>query len=216
MKRQLIAIVAAVAAMWAATSDAAVYNNLAAFQAATQSLTLIDFDTDTFGNPTVGHTPIGNTYASLGAVFPIANEFENHFIGPVSPPNGWINNSFQGGMPFFDVLFTGGNVTAVGVHNVLFGFPAATLSAFDSSNNFLGSVTSDNNGQTLDFFGLTTTTPIARVEVRFSFASGWGLDDLWFGQAGTATVPEPASMVVWAALGTFGLVVGKRRRKCEG
>lgn len=188
------------------------FNDLATFQASTSGLTLIDFDTDLDGNPTVLGADIGSTYATLGAVFSPGNFFAG-LVGPVSSPNGWINNTSDGnGGHLFDVEFTSSDITAVGVHNALFSAGrGALLEAFDSSDVLLGSVLSDSDDFTLDFFGVTTTGPIARVTITIYQGSGWGLDNLYFGQAGV--VPEPSSVIAMAiGLGGLGLVAGRRRR----
>jgi hypothetical protein len=191
-------------------ASADVFNDLASFQAATGSLQLIDFDTDTLGNPTVDGTQIGATYSPLGVTFTAGNVFEAGFSDPVSDPTGWLNDTFVGSDIVFDADFTIPGVTAVGVHNVgNAGLPqGSVLRAFDSLSSLLETVTSDADGGTLDFFGVTTSTDIARITITVPNAIGWGLDDLYFGSAGATAVPEPgvlaflAGPVLLAAYGT--------------
>ena len=174
------------------------YNDLATFQASTGPLAHVDFDCCT------GGTEIGNTYAGLGVTFPIGNRFEAGFIQPVSNPNGWINDTSR----FFDADFSAG-VTAVGVHNV-FNAGTSTLTAYGVGGVVLGSVTSDSENSTLDFFGITTMADILRIEINV-VNSGWGLDDLYFGTSGSA-VPAPSMLsLLLIALGGLGML--SRRRK---
>jgi len=92
----------------------------------------------------------------------------------------------------FDADFSTDGITAVGVHNVLFASNnGAVLQAFDQAGNLVGAVTSDTNPQTLDFFGLTTDVPVARITVTVMNPSGFGLDNLYFGQAVPQAIPEP-------------------------
>ena len=58
------------------------------------------------------------------------------------------------------------------------------ITAFDAAGNELGTAYGDNDLETIDFFGLTTRTPIARVTVTFTHnIEGYGADDLSFGEA---------------------------------
>jgi hypothetical protein len=206
------ALLLAVCATLATHAFAADYNDLASFQAATTSLTHINFDLKPDGTAAPSSGPIGSTYASLGVVFPPGNNFEDGFIQPTSLPNGWINDTAVGSDRIFDANITIGGVTAAGIHNVLF----ATVSRLDAynGNTLLESVLSDSDGNTLDFYGVTTLLPITRITITALTAispGGWGLDDLYFG----AVVPEPSSAVLFL-IGTFGLAGPRLTRRRDG
>jgi hypothetical protein len=194
--------------------DVITFNDLIGFKAVAGTLTLINFDVTPVGTATVSGTPIGDTYASLGAVFPTGNYFEGGFTGPVSPPNGWINDTLDAEDRVFGVAFFT-PVMAVGVHNVLFGGQpyGSRLLAYDASLALLGTAFSDTATETRDFFGLISDNPISSIEVRVAFAQGWGLDDLSFGP-GTSVVPEPASLMLFSTGLTylFGRRLVHRRR----
>lgn len=145
--------------------------------------------------------------ATWGAVFPRGNRSVAFFGQPVSAPRGWLNDTASGSDRVFDVDITAADITAVGVHNVGFGGTPAgsTLRAYGDGGVLLESVTSNAIASTLDFFGVTTASPIRRVEITVNDAGGWGLDDLYIGQV----VPAPSSL---AALGLAGLATARRRR----
>ena len=73
----------------------------------------------------------------------------------------------------------------------------------------LETASSDTDPNTLDFFGLTTTEPIERIEITFVPTNpiGWGIDDLHFGQneALQQQIPAfPLSAAVLFALSLLG------------
>jgi hypothetical protein len=189
------------------------FNDLSSFEAATSSLALIDFDSDPMGDPTPGFGEIGSTYNSLGITFAAGNVFEDSFTGPVSEPNGWLSNNLDGDDRIFEAEFLVGGITAVGVHNVYNGSTpsGAYLEAYDAFDNLLEIVQSDNDNVTKDFFGVTTAVSIEKIVVRVLDPAGWGLDDLYFGQA--ASVPEPATMLL-LGIGLAGLA-GVSRKKLK-
>ena len=201
----------------AASASATSYNSLAPFLSDNPGVTLINFDTVPGGGAAPNSGDIGNTYASLGVTFSSGNQFTSSFAGPVSPPNGWLNNTdIGGGTIQFDADFTASGIQAVGVFNVRFsGVPAGSLlQAFDSSSVLLGSVLSDNDGNTKDFFGLTTSSDIARITITVAAAQGFGLDDLYFGPAGAGpsnSVPDTASTLGLLAIGLLAVFVLQNR-----
>lgn len=168
----------------ASVASADTFNNLSDFLAAVPDATLVNFDTVPGGGP-AALGEIGGQYSALGLNFPPGNLISSVFFGPVSPPNGWLNNTFVGSDPTFDVNITGPGVRAVGVHNVAAAAPnGAILRAFDSGGTELESVSSDTDPGSLDFFGVTTDADIARVTISVINAGGWGLDDLYIGEGG--------------------------------
>jgi len=184
------------------SAHAATFNNLAAFLAAAGPTTLVNFDNGQSGD-------ILNDYAGLGVSFSAGNFYADCNLEP-SPPTCWISNNTDGaGGHLFDAAFLVGGITAVGVNSVLNG-GLAVLRAFDAGNNLLESVSSDNNPDTLDFFGLTTAAAIHHITIQFPAPpNGWALDDLRFSQQ--VAVPEPMSLLLVGA-GVAGLRSIRRRR----
>lgn len=204
-----IVMSAAVLAAAAGPALADQYTDLMTFQGALASYRLVNFDVDPAGIPLGpgSDVEIGSTYGAWGLEFPRGNRSVTFFGGPVSPPRGWLNDTDVGGDKIFDFDVTGGDYTAAGVHNVLFGgiVGGSTLTAYGDGGVVLDSVTSNTIASTLDFFGVTTASPIRRVVITVNGGGGWGLDDLYVGQV----IPAPSSA---AALALAGLAVGRRRR----
>lgn len=190
--------------VWTAGATADEYTDLDAWKAAVAEWTLINFDTDPAGDP-LFDGPIGEIYADYGVSFPPGNDISSTFWGPVSPPNGWINNTLVDDGRQFDFEVTVGDIYAAGAHNVgAGGTPnGSRLDAYNDDGDLLESVLSDGISDTLDFFGVTTTEPIAYVTITAIDPAGWGLDDLYVG------VPEPAGL---ALLGLGTMLAGVRRR----
>jgi hypothetical protein len=195
-----------VIALASGTAAGDTFHDLASFQAATQNLQLLNFDVDQNGVPFHLFDQIGDRYSTLGAHFSTGN-YTAGGAGAVSDPNGWFNDTTPDGTSrVFDADFTNPDVTAVGVYQLLHaGGGGTTLRAFDSLGAVLGSVSGDNDVNTVDFFGLTTTSPIAHIVVTFTNPFGWGLDNLYFGQG----VPSPSAAM---ALSGGLLLAGRRRR----
>ncbi|HZW10803.1 MAG TPA: hypothetical protein VFF69_12950 [Phycisphaerales bacterium] len=183
------------------------FNDLASFEGATENLVLLNFDVDENGRAFNLFDQIGDRYGTLGIHFPAGN-YTAGGNGAPSLPNGWFNDTTpDGGISrVFDAEFTASDVTAVGVYQLLAaGGGGTSLVAFDAQGGVLGSVSGDNDVDTVDFFGLTTTSPISRIEVTFTNPGGWGLDNLYFGQQ----VPAPSAGVALCG----GLLLAGRRRR---
>jgi hypothetical protein len=180
-------LLAVLATGW--TLSGASFNSLASFQGATSGLTLINFD-GTSGS-------LAGVYTSVGVDFR-PESYASVAIGPVSSPNGWFDDDFVNGEPFFPASFNAnaGSVTAVGLHHVLYSGYVATLIAYDAANTVIATANSDGDPNNNDFFGVTTASPIARFEVVFQSHAGWGLDDLYFGTSSAGAVPEPSSALL--------------------
>lgn len=162
------------------------FNDLDDFLAAVPDAQLVNFDVLPDGSPAL-LGEVGEQYADFGLDFPFGNRIIDFFGGPVSPPNGWLNDTQVGSDRVFDVDVTVAGVRAAGVHNVLSGSQpnGAILRAFNAAGDELESVMSDGVVSTLDFFGVTTSEDIARVTITVLAPGGWGLDDLYIG-AGVA------------------------------
>ena len=149
------------------------------------------------------------TTPDIGVSFPAGNFYADCVQEP-SPPNCWISNASDGNNGrLFDATFLVGGITAVGVNSVLNG-GLAILRAFDAANNLLESVSSDNDVDTLDFFGLTTGAAIHHITIQFPApVYGWAIDDLRFSDQ--IAIPEPMSLLLVGA-GVAGLRSIRRRR----
>jgi len=215
----LTSLVASIGLCLAPAAKAASFNDLAAFQGASDSLMLIDFETDGDGNTPVDNAEIGSTYAALDIEFLSGNFFTDDFSTPVSGDWGWLSNELEGLDRVLSAEFTTTGIRAVGVHNVMnASVPnGGRLDAYDEFDNLLGSALSDSNPNTLDFFGVTTDADIARFEITAIFPFGWGLDDLYFetgrngeNGGGTHPVPEPSAAVIFG-VGLLVVKAGIRR-----
>jgi hypothetical protein len=208
MLRKVAVLTTFIAASATGVASAATFTDLSAFLAATGPNTVVDFNA-------AGSGAILNTYAGLGVTFSSGNTFAD-CVQETSPPYCWLNNTSDGADGrIFDATFIVGGITAVGINSVL-GGGFSILRAYDAGNVLLGTVSSDSVSSTLDFFGLTTTAPIAYITVQFPApVSGWALDDLRFGAAADVEpVPEPATLLLMGA----GLAGARclRRRRTQG
>lgn len=184
---------------FAGTAAATPYTDLAAFTAAAGPLTLVDFNAAPSGD-------IGATYAAVGVTFSPDNRFGQCLTFTTSPPGCWVSGVSEAEV--FEASFTVSGITAVGLNNARnAGF--AELRLYDSASNLLEMVSSDALTDTMDFFGVITSAPIARITVTYPTSPlGWAVDDLRFGTA----VPEPSTLLL-LGLGIASLSRSARRRK---
>jgi hypothetical protein len=202
MKKSVLLVAMAIAS---STAVAGTYNDHASYLADTFGNTVINFDTDPSGNAITAGTFLGSIYASQGVVFG-AGGYASTAVDTMSNPHMWCDDTDANGGKLFTAFITSTNVNAVGVFNALFaGGGTTVLTAFDAGNAVLGQVSDDGNVNNKDFFGLTTSAPIARIEIQYVGQSGWGVDDLHLGQA----VPTPGA----AGLAIAGLLAAARRRR---
>jgi PEP-CTERM motif len=156
-----------------------------------------------------------------------ANNFERRDQG-----NGWNGNFAPGDHLLWTagangpvtMSYTVGGVSAIGtqLQSDAFGAFTATITAFDSSNNVLGSFTENGNStpnadNTAIFLGVTSSSADI-FKITYSVTSGLGQD---FGMnqldftSGPSSTPEPSTLAI-AGLGGIGfLVYGWRRRRAQ-
>ncbi len=196
-------------------SQAAVvnYTDLAAFQAASGSLTLVNFDVDSGGNPIAADSPgvlAGNLFSGYGITFNAGIVFgePNLPFNGVSPPNTISNSGINTPTPaLVDGVFAA-PVFEVGLTNTGAG---SVLRIFDQADNQLGAILSDLDSATQDFIGMISDTPIYRMEFDFVQGIGFEGDDLYFTRI-VSPIPVPAAVWLFgtALIGFIGL---SRRRK---
>jgi hypothetical protein len=184
-------ILAAVPATAAAQTTP--YTSEAAFQSAAGTLTLVDWDVDDVNCPIFAPSPgvlAGSFYTGDGLSFSagvIFGEPNLPFSGR-SAPNIISNSGVNTPTPaLVDGTFAT-TVTAVGIWNTA---AQSRLLVYDTTDNLLGSITSDTDATTDDFLGLVSTTPIKRFEFTFVSGIGFGGDDLQFTHIATPTLTDP-------------------------
>lgn len=189
------------------------YTSLATFQANSGSLTLVNFDVDSGGNPIAAPSPgvlAGNNFSGYGITFNSGVVFgePNLPFGGVSPPNIISNTQINTPTPaLVDGVFAA-PVFEVGLTNT---GAEAILRIFDISDNLIGTINSDLDPSFNDFIGLISDTPIYRMEFDFVSGIGFGGDDLYFTQI-ASPIPLPAAAWLFGTA-LIGFVGYSRRRK---
>ena len=223
MKARIHLLVLGIALLWTVNPSQAmpIFTNEAAFLTAVGAgSTLINFDTDPANNPIPNNTPINTQYQSIGVEFnpfnggnPIAS---NHFA--LSAPNALQTVPDSQGGGGFEAIFTA-PVRGIGlqvgdVQDHRFG--NTVFQVFDANNTSLGTFDlfdelGDGSFRFL-FFGVTSNTPISRLQISIGALDYVTFDDLRFQ---SAAVPEPSTFLLTTGLlGLLGLLgYGLRRRK---
>jgi hypothetical protein len=191
----------------------ATFNNFAAFQAATSGLTSETFDAAPWSPAGVD---LSQPVVNLGVSWTSGNILIATSIISLSPSQSITD--IDDTPEVIDILRAQlpGGITAVGgfVNNIEQAH-GVTLTAFSSSNDVLGQVTSPSGTSTWFFVGLTTTAPIARVtfeSTQGGIEDDFALDNFSFGQAltrGGVAAPEPGALAL-LVLGLTGQVTLRR------
>lgn len=189
------------------------YNDLAAFQAAAGSMTLVNFDVDSDGNSIAAPSPgvlAGTKFTGYGVTFNrgvVFGEPNLPFQG-ISPPNIISNTGINSGTGALVNGSFSSAVFEVGITNIGAG---SVLRIFDQTDSLLGSFSSDLDSSADDFIGMISDTPIYRMEFDFVQGIGFGGDDLYFTQI-VSPIPLPAAFWLFgsALIGLVGF--GKRRK----
>jgi len=210
----LVAVVVGVLSLAQASfSYGATFTDFPTFQAATQSLTLENFDSAPW--PGVFQGGLGGT-ANFGITWTSVNDLLSTEVLSLSG-NTSITDS-NGAPDSLDKITATvgvGGITAFGgfVHNA-FNFSGQndtiTMTAFDGGNGVLGAVAAASPSN-FKFLGITSAVDISRVDFTSSGPTpgdDFALDDVYFGQ----TVPEPATISLAALAFLTLLAHGHRRR----
>lgn len=157
-----------------------------------QAQVLIDFETYPDGSTVPSGASITSQYASRGVVFnsvPIPGSTQATTTRINSPattsgitflmPNGPVPNS--GGTL---ILTFSPPVYRVGSYFIDDNLPVQ-VTAFDASSNIVGTATSDGKNTGFDYWQITNSTGIVRVQMSGgsytpTIYDGWGIDDLSF------------------------------------
>ena len=212
---------AAVGSAVAVTSIAATVNpaqaltlftDRAAFNAATQSLTNIDFEGIA---PSESYTDFGNGLTVSGATFTNNNNYE-FVVDPnlYQPFYDWGSGAVLSGYSNGTInVSLGSGVTAVGSDIMSFAnYASDFLVTLSTGNSY---TLSSSNYANRSFVGFTSDVAISSIS--FQATNGYTeLDNFTFGQAKpTQSVPEPASVLGLLGLGSLG-VGSTLKRKLQG
>lgn len=194
------------------------FTDISAFEAATSDLTVINFDVDDEAAAISNGTVLSDEYDGIGVQFNPFNSGELRIASccnPTSAPNVLLNRqvSFGGGgfESVFDTPSTAfglqfGGLQADRLHTVLELFDEADslIAAYDIQDEI------GENDTFFLFFGVTTTTPIAKAQVAVGENDFVWFDDLMVGTA----VPEPCGFL-FSATGCV-LLLTRSKGRCHG
>jgi hypothetical protein len=213
--RSAIGAVAIGILMLAATkADASLiqYNSLASFEAASSGLTLIDFDglvaPGDFAS--YGSGPLvlsGVTFTSDGSMFVI----DPGFYGSSYGGGGFLNSDFAGATNTLTAVDFP-SVTAVAFDfGGLFGPATFTVNFSTGDSAVIATTQSIGETNSLQFVGFTSTLPITSIQFLMPDTPEYNaIDNVRFGTASTAPVPEPTSLLL---VGTGALFLRYRSRR---
>jgi hypothetical protein len=148
----------------------------------------------------------GVTIVGNGAPMHVDNDNSTYGMGGLS-----LNNYF-GAPASFDLIFTA-PTTAFGIYGGAVNAPWV-YTAYDAAGNVLESYTTPGACCSAEFYGLSNSAGIARVNL--SSNNDWVIfDNLYIGTEAPADVPEPASIALFGA--AFAAFAGARRaRRARG
>jgi hypothetical protein len=204
MKKFLIVLGAGCLAVSGAVAADTVYSSRSAFDAAAGALTTITFDgiagpgsfVDYGGGPL---TLSGVTFTSNATLFVL----DPGYYGSSYPYGGFLNADYAGLDTITAALPA---TTALGFDiGGLFGAQTFTIGTSDGGSFVVNAPDSIIGTSALDFFGVTTSTPITSITVSYTDGAYGALDNFSFG-----AVPEPATWGLMI-LG-FGGIGGVLRR----
>ena len=159
----------------------------------------LNFDTDFNGNAIANNTPVSAAYSIPGITFSANSIILTGGGGVSSQPNFASGTPLYNGVFGIDFASSASSVSAINVSNSDF-----TLTAFDASNNVIGTSHVSN------FLQQASVNAPGIKKVTFSTQSQYGIDDLRI-----QLVPEGDSMAMLACGGLpfVFLVIRKSRTR---